>query len=112
MDDCIFCKIANGEIPAKAVFRDERMFAFHDIAPAAPTHILIIPLKHIASISELTENDAGLVGEIFIQAARIAREQKLPHYRIIANCGSGAGQSIFHLHFHLLGGRRMGWPPG
>ena len=112
MTDCLFCKIAAGEIPSEKVYADDRVYAFHDIAPKAPTHVLVIPRKHIAKLADLTETDETLVGEVVARAAAIARDLKLPHFRLVANNGEGAGQTVFHLHFHLLGGRPMSWPPG
>ena len=112
MKDCLFCKIAAGEIPSKTVYADERVYAFHDIAPKAPTHVLVIPRKHIARLADAGEADRELVGEVVARAAAIARDLGLEHYRLVANNGEGAGQTVFHLHFHLLGGRTMTWPPG
>ena len=112
MKDCLFCKIAAGEIPSKSVYSDGDVYAFHDIAPKAPTHILVIPRKHIARLADAGEADRELVGEVVARAAAIARELGLEHYRLVANNGEGAGQTVFHLHFHLLGGRTMTWPPG
>jgi histidine triad (HIT) family protein len=110
--DCLFCKIISGAIPSKKVHDDERIYAFEDIAPKAPTHVLMVPKKHIAKLAELSPEDAPLVGEIALRAAAIARERRLDSFRLVANNGEGAGQSVFHLHFHLLGGRTMRWPPG
>lgn len=112
MTDCLFCRIAAGEIPSKAAYSDERVYAFHDIAPKAPTHILVIPRKHIGKLAELEKGDEHLVGEVVVRAAAIARDLRLEHFRLVANNGEGAGQTVFHLHFHLLGGRPMSWPPG
>ena len=112
MKDCLFCKIAAGEIPSKAAYSDEHVYAFHDIAPKAPTHILVIPRKHIARLADAGEADRDLVGEVVSRAAAIARDLGLDHYRLVANNGEGAGQTVFHLHFHVLGGRKMTWPPG
>jgi len=112
MKDCLFCKIAAGEIPSRAVHSDEHVYAFHDIAPKAPTHVLVIPRKHIARLADAGEADRDLVGEVVARAAAIARDLGLEHYRLVANNGEGAGQTVFHLHFHLLGGRPMSWPPG
>jgi len=112
MKDCLFCKIAAGEIPSRAVHSDEHVYAFHDIAPKAPTHVLVIPRKHIARLAAAGEADRDLVGEVVARAAAIARDLGLEHYRLVANNGEGAGQTVFHLHFHLLGGRPMSWPPG
>jgi len=111
-DDCIFCKIAAGEIPSKKAFADDRVYAFHDIAPKAPTHVLVIPRKHIGRLAEAGPGDELLIGEVVARAAAIARELGLEHYRLVANNGEGAGQTVFHLHFHLLGGRALTWPPG
>ncbi len=110
--DCLFCKIASREIPSKGVFEDDRIYAFEDIAPKAPTHVLVIPKKHIARLSDAAAEDAALVGAVALTAASIARKKGLAHYRLILNNGEQAGQSVFHLHFHLLGGRSFAWPPG
>ena len=114
MADCLFCKIANGEIPAGIVHQDERLVAFTDINPKAPTHILIIPRKHIATLNDLSVEDDGLVGEMVRRAGLIAKD--LGHaedgYRTLLNCNADAGQSVFHIHLHLLAGRTMTWPPG
>jgi histidine triad (HIT) family protein len=114
MSECLFCAIVEGKINANVVYRDDAIVAFKDIAPRAPVHILIIPRKHLVSVSEITEADHGLIGQIFEVAARLAREQGIADsgYRLVVNSGADAGQSVFHLHYHLLGGRRMGWPPG
>ena len=116
---CIFCKIVRGEIPSNKVYEDEQTYAFHDINPVAPVHILIIPKKHILGIQELREEDECLVGHMFTVARKIAQEQGLTPdeelnggYRLVFNVGKDAGQSVFHLHLHLIGGRQMGWPPG
>ncbi len=110
--DCLFCKIASGEIPSRRVYEDAAIYAFEDIAPKAPTHVLVIPKKHIARLADAGAPDAPLIGELAARAAAIARERGLEHYRLILNNGEGAGQSVFHLHFHLLGGRPFAWPPG
>ena len=110
--DCLFCRIVQREIPSRAVSEDERIYAFEDIAPKAPTHVLIVPKKHIATLAEASSEDAALVGDVALKAAAIARERGLEHYRLVVNNGAGAGQSVFHLHFHLLGGRPFSWPPG
>ncbi len=114
MADCLFCKIAAGEIPSTKVYEDDSIYAFADIEPQAPTHIIIVPKTHIASANELTEESAGVVGHIFTVAARIAKEQGFAEdgYRIVNNCGEMGGQTVGHLHFHLLAGRNLGWPPG
>ena len=112
--DCLFCRIAAGEVPAKLVHDADQIIAFHDINPRAPTHILVIPRDHIASAAELTEDHAPMLGRLFATAARIAREAGVAEagYRLVSNVGRGAGQSVDHLHFHLLGGRPFSWPPG
>jgi histidine triad (HIT) family protein len=113
MADCLFCKIRDGAIPAKEVYQDDRALAFRDINPQAPTHILIIPRKHIASLNELTDEDTALVGHLHMVAAKLARDEGLTRgYRTLFNTGPEAGQTVFHLHLHLLGGRVMEWPPG
>ncbi len=111
--DCIFCKIAKGEIPCNKVYEDENVIAFHDLDPQAPTHVLIIPKTHIGSAMEITEENSGLIGRIYEAAAKIAGELGLEQgFRIVNNCGRDGGQTVFHIHFHLLGGRSMKWPPG
>jgi histidine triad (HIT) family protein len=113
MTDCLFCKIIAGTIPAKKIYEDEKAFAFEDIKPQAPTHVLIIPKKHIVGIDQATEADAELIGYCQLVAAKIAGERKLEHgFRTVYNVGPDAGQTVFHLHLHLLGGRKMSWPPG
>ena len=108
MKDCLFCKIINGEIPSEKVYEDDEILAFKDINPKAPVHILIIPKKHISSAMEIKENDESLIGKIFTVIAKIAKEQKLDNgYRIINNCGEDGGQEVMHLHFHLLGGKKL-----
>ena len=114
MSDCLFCKIINGDIPATKVFEDELMIAIEDINPQAPTHLLIIPKKHIATALELSSEDRQVIGEVFLRANKLAEEREIDQsgFRIVNNCQEGAGQSVFHIHFHLLGGRSMTWPPG
>lgn len=113
MSDCLFCRIVAGEIPAKIVHRDDEIVAFCDIAPKAPVHVLIVPARHVASVHEAQEADAGLLGRLLLAAKRIAeREGVGDGYRLVTNHGADAGQSVLHLHVHLLGGRPMGWPPG
>jgi len=114
MPDCLFCRLAAGEIPASIVYQDERVIAFKDITPQAPTHILVIPLRHISTLNDLTAEDDGLVGEMTRRAAAIAKEQGLADrgYRVLFNCNADAGQTVFHIHLHLVGGRRLAWPPG
>jgi histidine triad (HIT) family protein len=114
MDDCLFCRIARGEIPADVVFSDDHVICFRDISPKAPTHLLLIPREHIASAAELTEDHGPLLGRLFAAAAKVAGEAGVVEsgFRLVTNAGPGAGQSVNHLHFHLLGGRSLGWPPG
>jgi histidine triad (HIT) family protein len=112
LSDCVFCGIVEGRIPSKRVFEDERVYAFEDIAPKAPTHVLIVPKRHIATFAEVSSEDEALLGALAARAAAIARDRGLSDFRLVANNGEGAGQSVFHLHFHLLGGRPMSWPPG
>ena len=110
--DCLFCRIVRGEIPAKLVAEDEHCVAFRDINPQAPTHVLVIPRQHVASLNEAA--DAATIGQLSLMAARIAREEGLAErgYRTVVNTNADAGQTVFHVHLHLLGGRKMGWPPG
>jgi histidine triad (HIT) family protein len=111
--DCLFCKIGAKKIPAKVVYEDDEVFAFEDIGPQAPTHILICPQKHFASLAEATPEDQAVLGKMQLVAAELARKLKLGSgYRTVVNTGAGAGQSVFHLHLHLLGGRAFRWPPG
>jgi len=113
-DRCLFCRIANGEIPATKIWEDDDVIAFHDINPQAPSHVLVIPRKHISSLDDLNPADAGTVGTALVRVAQIARDLHLngDGYRVVVNCGPHGGQSVDHLHFHLLGGRPMSWPPG
>jgi histidine triad (HIT) family protein len=113
-DRCLFCRIAAGEIPARKVYEDDDVYAFHDINPQAPTHILIVPRKHIPTLDDIEGADYGIVATVFARAVQIARDLQLDGdgYRIVANNGAAAGQTVFHIHFHLLGGRTFGWPPG
>ena len=111
--ECLFCKIIKKEIPSKAEYEDDEMLAFEDINPQAPTHILIIPKKHIEQAADISETDAELVGKLFVIARKIAAKKKLEKgYRIVVNNGPHAQQTVFHFHLHLLGGRRFTWPPG
>ena len=114
MSDCLFCGIVEGKIKGNLVDQDGSVVAFKDINPKAPVHILIIPRKHVAGVLDLTAEDGALIGHIFAVAARLAREQGIAEsgFRVVVNSGADAGQSVFHLHYHLLGGRRMTWPPG
>ena len=111
--DCLFCKIINGEIPSNKVYEDDQVFAFRDIEPQAPTHMLIIPKQHIKSAAEIDESNSAVVAHIFEVAAKIAKQEGLDDgFRIVNNCGDIAGQTVKHLHFHLMGGREFGWPAG
>jgi histidine triad (HIT) family protein len=113
MQDCLFCKIAGNEIPSRKAYEDGDVLAFYDLTPQAPVHVLVIPRKHIDNLNMLTEDDAPLVGHIFQVVRRLAEELDLKDgYRVVSNCGSHGGQTVEHLHFHLLGGREMLWPPG
>ena len=112
MSDCLFCKIAAGEIPSSKVYEDELCYAFYDIAPQAPTHFLVIPKAHIGSVAEVSGENSGVVAHIFEVIAKVTAELGLDSYRVVSNIGEQAGQSVFHLHFHVLGGRDMTWPPG
>ncbi len=112
--DCLFCKILAGEIPAELVYESDTAVAFRDINPQAPTHVLVIPRKHIATINDIEEDDHALIGSLYAAAREIAAQEGMAEdgYRAVMNCNEGAGQSVFHLHLHVLGGRPMGWPPG
>ena len=112
-ENCIFCKIAAGEIPSTIVYKDQDVVAFRDNNPQAPHHILIIPCRHIESMTDLTQEDGPILASIYTVAAKVAQELGLERgYRFVTNVGPDSGQSVFHLHFHLLGGRQLGWPPG
>lgn len=114
MQDCLFCKIIKGEIKSKKVFENEYVFAFEDINPTAPAHILIVPKKHFASLNEMTSEDKELIGEMCMAAKNIAKERNIDKtgYRVVFNTGPDAGQTVFHIHLHLLGGRKFSWPAG
>lgn len=114
MAECLFCKIINREIQAEIVYEDERLLAIKDIRPQAPVHLLIMPKKHISTLLDLTEEDKDLIGNIYLVANRLAKEKSTAQcgFRIVANCGPDSGQEVFHIHFHLLGGRKLNWPPG
>ncbi len=113
MTDCLFCKIIAGEIPSKKVYEDEHTYAFEDLDPKAPTHVLVIPKQHLRGLKEAQENDAEIIGRCHLVAAKIARDRGIEDsYRTVLNVGPGSGQSVFHLHVHLLGGRNLSWPPG
>lgn len=113
-NDCIFCRIIAGEIPVSVIYKDERALAFRDSNPQAPVHALVIPREHIESLDEASQRDEGALGHLLRVAARVANDQGLSEsgYRTIINTGAGAGQSVFHLHIHVLGGRSLNWPPG
>jgi histidine triad (HIT) family protein len=113
-DSCIFCKIIEKKIPSKILYEDDLSAAFEDVNPQAPVHILIVPKKHIADIHSILETDKELIGHLFVVASKIAAQKGLDKtgYRMVINNGPGAGQTVFHIHLHLLSGRRFGWPPG
>jgi histidine triad (HIT) family protein len=113
MTDCLFCKIVAGEIPSKKVYEDEHTYAFDDLDPKAPTHVLIVPKQHLRGLKEAQASDAEIIGRCHLVAAKIARDRNIENsYRTVLNVGPGSGQSVFHLHVHLLGGRNLTWPPG
>ena len=114
MEDCLFCKIVNGEIPSKKVYEDDKVYAFYDINPEAPTHFLVIPKEHIESANDLNDNNADVISHIFKVINKLAVELNIEDkgYRIVNNCGEDGGQTVNHIHFHVLGGRNMQWPPG
>ena len=112
MSDCLFCKIAAGEIPSSKVYEDEVCYAFHDIAPQAPTHFLVIPKAHITSCGEITSANSAVVAHCFEVISRVTRDLGMSSFRVVSNIGEQAGQSVLHLHFHVLSGRDMTWPPG
>jgi histidine triad (HIT) family protein len=114
MSDCIFCKIANGEIPAELIYQDDDVVAFHDLNPQAPTHVLVIPREHVATLNDLSAEQMPLVGKMYAAAIVLAKQMGVAEdgYRTVFNCNASAGQSVFHVHLHLLAGRHMSWPPG
>ena len=113
MTDCIFCRIIKGEITSEKVYEDDYVYAFEDLDPKAPTHVLVIPKKHIRGLKEATAEDAELVGRCHLAAAQIARQRGIENgYRTVLNVGPNSGQSVFHMHVHLVGGRKLAWPPG
>jgi len=112
MNDCLFCKIVAGDIPSKKLYEDDLCYAFYDIDPQAPTHFLVIPKEHIQSVSQVDASNQATVGHIFAVIAKLAKELGLESYRVVSNIGEQAGQSVLHLHFHVLSGRDMTWPPG
>lgn len=114
MTDCLFCKMVTGEIQPDVVYEDEDVLAFRDVNPQAPTHVLVIPRIHIATTNDLDDDSAGLIGKLYLAAQRIAADEGIAErgYRTVINCNQEAGQSVYHIHLHLLGGRPMNWPPG
>jgi histidine triad (HIT) family protein len=114
MSECLFCKFVSGEITPNIVYQDDEVLAFRDINPQSPTHILIIPKRHIPTLNDLTPEDAELVGKLYLTAKKLAEDEGIDEsgYRTVMNCNEEAGQSVFHIHLHLLGGRPMAWPPG
>ena len=111
-DNCLFCKIIRGEIPAAKLYEDDDILAFRDIAPQAPTHFLVIPKKHLSGPAAVAAEDEQVVGKMMRVGSEIAQKEGIPHFRVVFNNGSQAGQTVFHLHMHILGGRNMNWPPG
>ncbi len=114
MTDCIFCKMVSGEIQPDVVYENDDVLAFRDVSPQAPTHVLVIPKKHYSTINDLQPEDAELMGKLVLSAQKVAEIDGLSEqgYRMVLNCNEGAGQTVFHIHMHVLGGRRMNWPPG
>lgn len=114
MSDCLFCKILDGEIPCDKVYENEHVIAFRDVNPQAPTHVLVIPRSHISTVNNLTEDNKSIVGEMMLAAQHVAKLEGIDEagYRLIMNCNEGAGQTVFHIHLHVLGGRALSWPPG
>lgn len=114
MEDCLFCKIIKGEIPSKKAYEDENVYAFWDIAPTAPVHILVIPKKHISTLNDINAENSDVIAKIYEVIPKIAKENGIAEdgYRIVTNCNKAAGQTVFHIHFHLLGGRELTWPAG
>jgi len=114
MPDCLFCKIVDGKIPAKLVYRDEHVVAFQDIAPRAPLHLLVIPVRHIATLTDARPDDGELLGKLMLAGARLAADagHAAGGYRVVMNAGPDAGQTVFHIHLHVLAGRQLAWPPG
>jgi histidine triad (HIT) family protein len=111
-EDCLFCNIVAKKIPSKSVYETDEVYAFHDISPQAPVHIVIVPKTHISTLEEIDDDNYHLTGKLILTAAKIAKDLKLEGYRLVFNCNEIAGQSVFHIHCHLLGGRHMHWPPG
>ena len=114
MSDCLFCKMVSGEITPDTVYEDDDVLAFRDISPQAPTHVLVIPKQHIATLNDLTAESTALIGKMVLVATQVAKQEGFSEqgYRTLINCNADGGQAVFHIHLHLLGGRAMGWPPG
>ena len=114
VEDCLFCKILSGDIPAELIYESKTAVAFRDINPQAPTHVLVIPRKHISTINDIEKDDEAVIGSLYSAAREIAAQEGIAEvgYRAVMNCNKGAGQSVFHIHLHVLGGRQLGWPPG
>ncbi|NEZ45706.1 histidine triad nucleotide-binding protein [Clostridium niameyense] len=114
MEDCIFCKIIKGDIPSNKVYEDELVYAFKDIDPVAPCHVLIIPKKHISNLNEVNEENSKVISHIYVVIGKLAKELKIDEegFRVVSNCNEAGGQTVPHIHFHLIGGRNMQWPPG
>lgn len=114
MSDCLFCKILDGDIPCDKVYDNDHVIAFRDVNPQAPTHILVIPRQHISTVNDLTEDNKNIVGEMMLAAKQVAKQEGMEEtgYRLVMNCNEGAGQTVFHIHLHILGGRSLNWPPG
>ncbi|MEG2037909.1 MAG: histidine triad nucleotide-binding protein [Ruthenibacterium sp.] len=112
MEDCLFCKIAAGEIPSNKIYEDESVFAFYDIAPQAPVHFLVIPKEHLRDCGDITAENSKIVAHCFEVISKLTKELGIAEYRVVSNCGLQAGQTVMHLHFHVLSGRDMTWPPG
>ncbi len=114
MTDCLFCKIRDGEIPSDKVYEDDDVLAFRDVNPQAPTHVLVIPKKHISTVNDLEEADRAVAGQLMLAAKQIAADEGIAEdgYRLVMSCNKGGGQDVFHIHLHVLGGRQMTWPPG
>ena len=112
--DCLFCKIIKGEIPSEKIYEDDYVYAFNDISPTAPVHVLIVPIKHISTLNDIGAEDMELIGRIYIAAKKIAGSLGISEegYRVVTNCNKNAGQTVFHIHFHLIGGRELTWPAG
>jgi len=114
MENCLFCGIISGKLKSETIYQDETIVAFKDVNPKAPVHVLIVPRKHVGTLLELEPDDEGIIGHVFRAAADLAERLGIAQsgFRVVVNCGADAGQTVFHLHYHLLGGRRLGWPPG